>query len=109
MSLDEDDSIYFQVGAEGATGLRNDIDAPVRYLSSRKPQPTPIDLAREARFAPRTSGRQVEEGRMSGSHSNSVSPALAPGRGVRFTAEGRPASCPALSSRMDDAAVVSPG
>jgi len=30
--LEEGDSVYFAVGAEGAHGLRNDTDAPVRYL-----------------------------------------------------------------------------
>jgi uncharacterized cupin superfamily protein len=30
--LDEGDSVYFPVGADGAHGLRNETDGPVRYL-----------------------------------------------------------------------------
>ena len=30
--LDEREAVYFPLGAEGAHGLRNDTDRPVRYL-----------------------------------------------------------------------------
>ena len=30
--LEEGETVYFPVGADGAHGLRNDTDAPVRYL-----------------------------------------------------------------------------
>ena len=38
--LNEGESVYFPVGPEGAHGLRNDTDEPVRYLmASTRPSP----------------------------------------------------------------------
>src|SRR5690349_3397125 len=42
--LDEGDCVYFALGADGAHGLRNDTDAPVRYLMvSTLPSPEVVE------------------------------------------------------------------
>lgn len=42
--LEEGESVYFPVGPDGAHGLRNDTDEPVRYLmASTRPSPEVVE------------------------------------------------------------------